>query len=115
MVPRPSPAPPRSRPPQGHIQPQEAPFESDPRFFPRSYHCDAIAPLNPIMLLHGDPVRSYGVLERHVEVQLEAGIKREGVGCDLNHMDLVIPLEVDLPEVVLVQEVVSDDEARVIL
>ena len=41
-------------------------------------------------LLHGDPVRSRGVLERRVEVQREAGIKREGVGCNLNHADLVI-------------------------
>ena len=68
-------------------------------------------PLHPGRLLHGDSVRSGGVIERRVEVELETGIKRERVGCHLNHMDLVIALEVDLAEVILVEEVVSHDEA----
>ena len=68
-------------------------------------------PLHPVRLLHGDSVRSGGVIKRRVEVELETGIKRERVGCHLNHMDLVIALEVDLAEVILVEEVVSHDEA----
>lgn len=74
-----------------------------------------MGPGPPYVLLHGDPVRSCRVCERRIEVELEARIEREAVVGDLDHMDLVIPFEVDLAEVILIEEVIGDHEARVVL
>ena len=51
-------------------------------------------------LLYGDPVRSCRVLERCIEVEFEAWIECQGIVCDLNHMDLVIPLKVDFAKAI---------------
>src|SRR5262250_2628277 len=66
-------------------------------------------------LLHGDPVRLCRAFEHCIEVEFEACIERQGIVCDLNHMDFVIPLKVDFAKVVLIEEVIGNHEARVIL
>ena len=53
--------------------------------------------------------------ESRVEVQAEARIEFEAIALHLQHVDLVVAVEVDLPEVVLVQEVIGDDEALVVV
>ena len=52
--------------------------------------------------------------KRGVEVQIEAPVEREAVPEHPDDPDAVIPLEVDLAEIVFVEEVVADDEPLVI-
>src|SRR5262249_44538518 len=66
-------------------------------------------------LLYGDPVRSCRGTERRIEVECKTRIQRQRIVGDLNHMDLVIPLKLDFAKVILIEEVIGDNEARVIL
>src|SRR5262245_66262028 len=60
-------------------------------------------------------MRSCRALEHRIEVEFVARIECQGIVCDLNHMDLVIPLKVDFAKAVLIEEVIGNNEARVIL
>ena len=66
-------------------------------------------------LFHSGSVWSRRERKRRVEVQIKAGIKRESVRGDLNHVDFMIPLKMNLAEIILVEEVIGHNEARVIL
>src|SRR5262245_9089255 len=86
-------------------------------FLPVRLHRRPMLDMRPLAcgLLHGDPVRSRRALERCIEVEFEACVECQGIVCDLNHMDLVIPLKVDFTKAILIEEVIGNHEARVIL
>src|SRR5262249_52860744 len=86
-------------------------------FLPVQPHRRPMLDMRPLAcgLLHGDTVRPRRALERRIEVEFEAWVECQGIVCDLNHMDLVIPLKVDFAKAILIEEVIGNHEARVIL
>src|SRR5262249_4251212 len=53
--------------------------------------------------------------ECRIEIQVEPRIQRQAVTRHLNHVDLVITLEVNLAEIVFIQEVVGHHQALVVV
>src|SRR4029078_12140759 len=53
--------------------------------------------------------------KRRIEVETEAPIELEMLARDLDDVHTMVPFEVDLSEVVLVEEIVGDDQALVVV
>src|SRR5262245_5396526 len=66
-------------------------------------------------LLHRNAVRACRVLERRVEVELKTRIERQRIVGDLDHMHFMISFEVDFAKIILVEKVIGDHQALVIL
>src|SRR5690242_7710808 len=65
-----------------------------------------------VRLLHRDSVRPRRPRRKgRVEIHVEAWIERKTILEDLDDVDVMIPFEMNLAEVVFVQEVVTDDES----
>src|SRR5262245_47463868 len=53
--------------------------------------------------------------ERGVEIHVEPPVQGEPVPGNADHTNVMVPFQVDLAEVVLVEEVIADDEPRVVV
>ena len=53
--------------------------------------------------------------KRRIEIQIESRIHREPIPGHLQHVNMMIPLEVHFPKVVLIEEVVADHQPLIVV
>ena len=67
-------------------------------------------------LLHRHSVRPRRACrECGVEIHVEVPVEREAILGDFDHANVMVPLEMNLPEVVLIEEVIAHHQALVVV